>query len=98
MEEHPWNTPPSLYLIDLKTRDSRKIAEGFNPTWSADSTRIFFDKDPGFYARYAKAPEHGENWTQIYPKSLEGYEIYVYDLGTGKEERLTRNAHYDGFL
>lgn len=98
MEEHPWNTPPSLYLIDLKTRDSRKIAEGFNPTWSADSTRIFFDKDPGFYARYTKAPEHGENWTQIYPKSLEGYEIYVYDLGTGKEERLTRNAHYDGFL
>jgi len=31
MEEHPWNTPPSLYLIDLKTRIPGKIAEGFNP-------------------------------------------------------------------
>ncbi len=98
MEEHPWNTPPSLYLIDLKTRDSRKIAEGFNPTWSADSSRVFFNKDPGFYDRYAKAPKHGENWTQIYPRSLEGYEIYVYDLGTGKEARLTHNTRYDGFL
>ena len=98
MTEHPWNTPPSLYLIDLKTRDSRKIAEGSNPMWSADSNRAFFNKDPGHYSRYAKARKFGEDWKLVYPKSLEGYEIYVYDFGTGKETRLTNNARYDGFL
>jgi len=98
MSEHPWNTPPSLYLIDLKTRDSRKIADGFNSVWSTDSNSIFFNKDPSYYARYAKARGRGEDWNLVYPKSLEGYEIYVYDLSTGKEVRLTHNAHYDGFL
>jgi hypothetical protein len=98
MNEHPWNTPPSLYLIDLKTRDSRKIAEGFNPVWSTDSNSIFFNTDPDYYARYTKARKRGEDWKLVYPKSLNGYEIYVYDLSTGKEVRLTHNAHYDGFL
>jgi len=98
MNEHPWNTPPSLYLIDLKTRDSRKIAGGFNPVWSAGSNSIFFNKDPDHYARYANAGKRGEDWSLVYPKSLEGYEIYVYDLSTGKEVRLTHNAHYEGFL
>jgi len=43
-------------LEDAGFQEDRR---GFNPTWSADSTRIFFDKDPGFYARYTKASEHG---------------------------------------
>ena len=98
MNEHPWNTPPSLYLIDLKTRDSWKIAEGFNPVWSTDSKSVFFNKDPGHYARYAKAHGRGEEWMLVYPKSLAGYEIYVYDLNTGREARLTDNTRYDGFL
>ncbi len=96
--EHPWNTPPSLYLLDLSTRDSQKIAEGFNPVWSADSSRIYFNKDPAFYARYREAAKRGKEFGEIYPKSLDGYEIYVYDFAHKQETRLTDNAVYDGFL
>lgn len=96
--EHPWNTPPSLYLINLRTRDSWKIAEGFNPVWSGDSARIYFNKDPDHYASYHDALKHNDEFREIYPKRLDGYEIYDYDLVRKQERRLTNNSVYDGFL
>jgi Tol biopolymer transport system component len=96
--EHPWNTPPILYMVDLRTRDSWKIAEGFNPVWSEDSARIYFNKDPEFYARYHEAMKRGDGIMEIYPKQLDGYEIYTYDIVRKQEKRLTNNHVYDGFL
>lgn len=96
--EHPWNTPPSLYLLDLRTRDSWKIAEGFNPVWAGDSGRIYFNKDPDHYARYRDALKRDEEFGDVYPRSLDGYEVYVYDLVGRQEKRLTHNQVYDGFL
>jgi hypothetical protein len=96
--EHPWNTPPSLYMVDLRTRDSWMIAEGFNPVWSEDSARVYFNKDPAHYARYHEAKKRGEDFMEIYPKRLDGYEIYVYDIAHKQEKRLTNNLVYDGFL
>ena len=96
--EHPWNTPPSLYMLDLHTHGSWKIAEGFNPVWSEDSSRIYFNKDPAHYARYHEAEKRNEEFMEIYPKRLDGYEIYVYVIGVKQEKRLTNNHVYDGFL
>ena len=96
--EHPWNTPPSLYLVDVKTRDSRKIADGFNPLWSSDSRKVFFNKDPKHYKQYAERKKRGESYFKIYPDGLDGYEIYVYDTETKKETRLTKDDKYQGFL
>ena len=96
--EHPWNTPPSVYLVDLRTRDSWKIAEGYNPTWSADAARVYFNKDPAQYVRYHDAIKHNSEFSEIYPKLTDGYEIYVYDLARKQEKRLTNNRVYDGFL
>lgn len=98
MTEHPWNTPPGIYLVDIKTRDSWKIADGFNPQWSADSRKIFFNKDPQFYAGYAESVKKGSPFSSIYPDKLDGYEIYIYDLNSKKEHRLTNDNIYQGFL
>lgn len=96
--EHPWNAPPSLYLLDLRTRDSWKIAEGFNPVWSGDSSLIYFNKDPAHYVSYHEALKRKIEFSEIYPKNLDGYEIYVYDLAHKQEKRLSNNSVYDGFL
>lgn len=96
--EHPWNTPPSLYLVDLHTRDSWKIGEGFHPVWAGDSAHLYFNKDPGYYTRYREALTRKREVRGIYPKSLDGYEIYAYDLARKEEKRLTDNLVYDGFL
>lgn len=98
LAEHPWNEPPSLYLVDLPARDSRKIAEGFNPVWSDDSTRIYFNRDPEFHGRFHESKNRGEEFRAVYPERLDGYEIYLYDLRRGQEQRLTTNKVYDGFL
>jgi hypothetical protein len=95
--EHPWNTPPSLYMFDLRTRDSWKIAEGYNPVWSGDASRIYFNKDPTHYLSYHNALKRNIEFREIYPDSLDGYEIYVYDLARKQEKRLTNNLVYDGF-
>jgi hypothetical protein len=96
--EHPWNTPPSLYLVDLKTRNSWKIAEGFNPVWSRDSTKIFFNSDPNFYADFHNPRKPGRYaWSQIFPKDLEGYEIYVYDLNQKKLDSFDERCELSRF-
>jgi hypothetical protein len=91
MNAHPWNTPPALYLLDITNRNAWKFAEGFNPVWSADSKRIFFNKDP---EHYRTAHEH----EKVFPATLNGYEIYSYDLENNLEIRLTRDDKYQGFL
>lgn len=98
INENKWNTPPSLILIDMKTRDSWKIADGFNPVWSKDSRKIFFNKDPSFYERSFATAGDNEQGRKVYPKSLDGYEIYRYDLEQKKETRLTHDNLYQGFL
>jgi len=98
MEEHPWNTPPSIYLVDMKTRDSSEIAEGFNPVWSRDSKLVLFSKDPKHYAEYHEMQKRGFTLSHVYPQGLNGYEIYVYDIGKKKEYRLTNDDLYEGFL
>jgi hypothetical protein len=95
--EHPWNTPPSLYIVDLRSRNSWKIAEGYNPVWSGDASRIYFNKDPAHYKKYHNALKRNSEFKEIYPNSLDGYEIYVYDLARKQERRLTNNLVYDGF-
>jgi hypothetical protein len=95
--EHPWNTPPSLYVVDLSTRDSWKIAEGYNPVWSGDASRIYFNKDPAHFMSYHNALKRNSDFRDIYPNSLDGYEIYVYDLARKQEKRLSNNSVYDGF-
>ena len=94
MNEHPWNTSPSLYLVDIKTRDSWKIANGFNPVWSEDSKAIYFNKDPLHYAEHEESIKQG----RIFPEKLNGYEIYVYSLEQKEEHRLTDDNIYQGFL
>jgi Tol biopolymer transport system component len=59
--------------------------------WSADSKRIFFNKDP---EHYRTAHEH----EKVFPETLGGYEIYSYDLENNVEIRLTRDDKYQGFL
>lgn len=98
MTEHPWNSPPVLYLVDLRSRDSRRIADGFNPVWSPDGRRLYYNSDPAHYARYAAGNGRDRAPRTIYPEELEGYEIYVYDLDRKQSRRLTENNVYDGFL
>lgn len=95
--EQPWNTPPSLYVVDLRTRDSWKIAEGYNPVWTGDASRIYFNKDPAHFMSYHNALKRNSDFRDIYPNSLDGYEIYVYDLVRKQEKRLSNNSVYDGF-
>lgn len=98
-DEAGWGETTNLILVALSTRDSQVLMNfGYNAHFAADSQSIYFNHDPAHYAVChdgSLTPRERQRQCERYPKTLDGYEIYIIDADGRNFTRLTENDFAD---